>query len=65
MLSKGTFEEHKDRQNKIDMENKMLKFYKQDKFKDYINDVVAPWAVMIVIGVLIFVIHVVALSFWK
>jgi hypothetical protein len=35
------FEEYKDRQNKIDMENNMLKVNNQNKFEDYMNNVVA------------------------
>ena len=65
MLSKGAFEEYKDRQNKIDMKNNMLKVNNQNKFEDYMNNVFAPWALKIVIAAHVFVINAVLLSFWK
>ena len=65
MLREGEFEEYKDRQNKIDMENNMLKVNNQNKFEDYMNNVVAPLAIRIVIVAHVLVVYAVALSFWK
>ena len=65
MLREGVFEEYKNRQNKIDRQNNMLKINNQNKFEDYMNNVFAPWALKIVIAAHIFVVHAVALSFWK
>lgn len=65
MLREGEFEEYKDRQNKIDMENNMLKVNNQDKFEDCMNNVVAPWALRIVIAAHGLVLYAMVLSFWK